>query len=237
MQSFGKEKKEEYKTYRELGLGRDLKSKVRRNKINLKRVNRVIGGNECPYLQVNNQRYLEVRREVTKQLLREARDAGLNVPIEALMASLRPRIERLAYERLAKEQQAAAHVEVKSVETNGRHPTFLEKQRFVESAALGMENQTLSAEMSRGGLVDDVIGRIQNRQQNNSARFQTAWAQVVGPDIAHQSQLDHVDSASAIAYFRCYNSVVSYQLQRQFDLPKKLGKALGMVIRQVRVRH
>lgn len=237
MQSTGKDKREEYKTYKELGLNRNLKSRARRAQIERRRVNRVIGGGDLPYLEVNNQRYLALRMEVTRELLREAKEAGLNVPIEALMASLRHRIERIAYERLAAEQRTAAHVATSFVRHHGRQPTFQEKQCFLESAALGAQNTSPGSVVRRSGIIDDVLAHVQNRQANNPTRYQTAWAQVVGPDIAHQSQLDHVDAASATAYFRCYNSVLSYQLQRQADLPKKLGKALGVAIRQVRVRH
>lgn len=232
-----KEKREEFKTYKSLSLGRNLKSKFRRDQIDRRRVNRVIGGGDRPFLEVNNQRYLSLRREVTKELLREAKAAGIDVPIEALMASLRHRIERVTYERLSLEQQAAARVEVAFVEHHGRHPTANERQRFVESALVGVEKARPTIGSNRGGLIDEVLGKIQNKLENNPARFQTAWAQVVGPDIAHQSQLDRVDAASGTAYFRCLNSALSYQLQRQTDLPKKLGKALGMAIRSVRVRH
>lgn len=232
-----KEKREEFKTYKALGFGRSLKSKFRRDQIDHKRVNRVIGGGDRPYMEVNHQRYLALRREVTAELLREAQAAGIQVPIEALMASLRHRIEKVTYERLALEQQAAAKVEVSFLEHHGRLPTHLEKQRFVESALVGIEKVAPTLNAKRGGILDEVLSKIQSKQENNPARFQTAWAQVVGPEIAHQSHLDRVDAASCTAYFRCYNSALSYQLQRQTDLPKKLGKALGMVIRAVRVRH
>lgn len=231
------EKREEFKTYKSLGLGRNLKSRFRRDQIDRKRVNRVIGGGDRPFLEVNNQRYIALRREVTKELLREAQNAGIHVPIEPLMASLRHRIEQVTYERLILEQQAAARVEVSFLEHHGRHPTHLEKQRFVESAMVGMDKSAPTFATKRGGLIDEILSKIQGKQENNPARFQTAWAQVVGPDIAHQSHLDRVDAASCTAYFRCYNSALSYQLQRQPDLPKKLGKALGMAIRSIRVRH
>jgi hypothetical protein len=237
MESYGKEKKEEYKTYKELKLGRDLKSKFRRERINTRHVNRVIGGNEMPFLEVNNQRYLAVRAEVTRKLLNDARDAGIDIPIEALIASLRHRIERMTYDRLALEMQSVAQVESAVIGKQGRHLTYQEKQRFIESAALGLDKQKFNSATTRAGLVDDVLAHIQQRQGNNPARYQAAWAQAVGPDIAQQTQLDKVDAASGTAYFRCYNSVLSYQLQRQFDLPKKLTKALGTTIRQVRVRH
>lgn len=232
-----KEKREEYKTYKELGFGRSMKSRFRRDQIDRKRVNRVIGGGDRPFMEVNNQRYIALRLEVTKELLREAKAAGIVVPIEAMMTSLRHRIERVTYERLAIEQQAAARVEVSFLEHHGRHPTHLEKQRYVETALVGMEHVAPTFAAKRSGMVDEVLSKIQKRQENNPARFQTAWAQVVGPDIAHQSQLDRVDTASCTAYFRCFNSALSYQLQRQTDLPKKLGKALAMQIRAVRVRH
>lgn len=234
---FSKDKREEYKTYRELKLGRNLKSRARRAMVERKRVNRVIGGGDLPYLEVNNMRYLALRMEITRRLLREAKDAGIHVPIESLMASLRHRIDRLTYQQFALEQQAAAQVETAFVQHHGRQPTKQEKQCFIDSALVGQESQPVYPPAFRSGVIDEVLSHVRNRQENNPARYQTAWAQVVGPDIAQQSQLDKVDAASGTAYFRCYNSVLSYQLQRSPGLPQKLGKALGITIRQLKVRH
>jgi hypothetical protein len=58
----------------------------------------------------------------------------------------------------------------------------------------------------------------------------------VGPDAAQQSQLDHVDPHTQTAYFRCYNSVLSTDLQRRRGLVQKLGRALGLPIRQLRAK-
>ena len=61
---------------------------------------------------------------------------------------------------------------------------------------------------------DGRIGAIEQRQSHNPARYQTIWADVVGSDAAQQSHLEQIDAATQTAWFRCTNSVLSYDLQR-----------------------
>jgi hypothetical protein len=107
-----REKREELKTYRELALGRQLKSIRHRRRLQASGAQRVLGdGSDTqPYLAVDARSYREVRMEVQRRLLLEAREKGLNLPLDLLLEQLRPRIESLAYAELARAaDDAAAH--------------------------------------------------------------------------------------------------------------------------------
>src|SRR6202012_3282669 len=109
-------KREELKTYRELDLRRDLKSAAQRRRVEANGLRRVIGdgSGSQPYLIVETKRYRAVRLEVQKRLLLEARRIGLEIPVDALLRQLKPRIEAMTYTQLAVEagHEALRHVPV-----------------------------------------------------------------------------------------------------------------------------
>lgn len=226
-----RDKREELKTYRELALRRDLKSKAQRRRVEAKGDRRVLGDGSStqPYLIVETRRYLEVRLQMQHRLFVQARDAGLNLAPDLLEQQLKPRIEGLTYTLLAgeKEHEALRHVPVAAL---GRALTADERRHF---AASRDASDPAKNERTRTAL-NHVLGSIEQRQKHNPARYQTLWAQFIGPDAAQQSQFDHVDTTTQIAYFRCYNSVLSADLQRRRGLAEKLGKALGVPVRQLR---
>jgi len=231
-----RDKREELKTYRELALRRDLKSKVQRRRVEAGGLRRVLGdGSDTqPYLIVDARRYREVRMEVKRQLLLEANKMGLDLPVDRLLGQINPRIEAITYARLADESthEKARHIHVPAL---GRALTADEMKQFsicrvaLESPAQKPNHVTRTA-------LNCVLGSIEQRQTHNPARYQTLWAQLVGPDAAQQSQLDQVDPKTQTAYFRCYNSVLSTDLQRRTGLAQKLARALGLPIRQLRAK-
>ncbi len=75
------------------------------------------------------------------------------------------------------------------------------------------------------------IGAGQNHSEVN---YQTIWAELVGPRLAQESRLEKIVPESGIAYFRCTKSALSYMLRTKADLPKRLSKALGVPVRQLR---
>ena len=231
-----RDKREELKTYRELALRRDLKSKLQRRRVEASGLRRVLGdGSDLqPYLIVETSRYKQVRLEIQRQLLVEARRTGLDLPVDLLLRQLKPRIESLAYAQLAEEsgQAALRHV---SVESLGRALTDDEQTHFAATHACSEKSARKSNQAARTA-INHVLGSIEQRQTHNPARYQAIWAQLVGPDAAQQSRLDHVDAATQIAYFRCYNSVLSTDLQRRKGLAQKLARALGQPIRQLRAK-
>jgi hypothetical protein len=227
-----RDKREELKTYRELALRRDLKSKAQRRRVEADGKRRVIGDGSTsqPYLIVETGRYRQARLAVQRQLLIEARAAGLKLSADALLHQLGPRIEALAYAQLADESsdESLCHVPVAAL---GRALTAEEQRQF---AAVGPAAR--KPNHSAQTALNHVLGSIEQRQTHNPARYQTIWAQLVGSDAAQQSQLDQIDPQTQTAYFRCYNSVLSTDIQRRKGLAQKLAKALNQPIRQLRAR-
>jgi hypothetical protein len=87
------------------------------------------------------------------------------------------------------------------------------------------------------GAIDEVLSRVADLQKDNPERLQEAWSRVVGMEVAGQTKLERVDALQGIAYFRCYNSGLSFTLQRQPGLALKLGRELKMKLKQVRVQY
>lgn len=231
-----RDKREELKTYRELSLRRDLKSIRARRKIEANGLRRVLGDGSGthPYLVVETKRYREVRLEIQRKLLVQARQTGLDIPVDLLLRQLKPRIEALAYAQLAEE---VGHEELSQmpVAALGRALTAEERTRFAASRAAS-ETTAPVAKSASSTALNSVLGSVQRRQKHNPARYQTIWAQLVGPDAAQQSHLEQIDPNTQTAYFRCINSVLSSDLQRRTGLAQKLAKALGLPIRQLRAK-
>jgi hypothetical protein len=229
-------KREELKTYRELELRRDLKSKVQRRRVEANGLRRVLGdGSDTqPYLIVETRRYRLVRLEIQRRLLLQARQSGLNLPVDLLLRQLKPRIEAMTYAQLAEEtgHEALRHVPIAAL---GRALTADEQSHFAASRAESRDTARTANQSTRTSL-NLVLGSIEQRQAHNPARYQTIWAQLVGPDAAQQSHLDHIDANTQTAYFRCYNSVLSTDLQRRRGLTQKLSRAIGLPIRQLRAK-
>lgn len=225
-------KKEELATYRELELGREMKSAKRRRRIDGAGKLRVIGDGslERPHLAVPLARYRQARMEHQRLLLLEAQAHGFAVPADKLLAQLTPRIEQLTYAQLAEEarHETTGHVPVAAL---GRPLTKEERLRFAATSAAG---SAISQRRPTIAALHEALGQIERRQSHNPARYQVIWAQLVGPDAAVQSELHRIDAATQTAYFRCHNSVLSVDLQRRRGLAEKLGKALGLPVRQLR---
>jgi Dna[CI] antecedent, DciA len=229
-----RDKREELKTYRELTLGRQLKSIRHRRRLQASGAQRVLGdGSDTqPYLAVDAKRYRQVRLEVQRRLLLEARDTGLALPVDLLLEQLRPRIESLTYAELAHEvdDAAAHHVPTAAL---GRALTSEERTHFAASRAA---MPTPARRNLSHTALDRVVGNIEQRQAHNPARYQTLWAQVVGTAAAQQTRLERVDPTTQTAYFRCVNSVLSMDLQRRTGLAQKLARALGVPVRKLRAQ-
>jgi hypothetical protein len=226
-------KREELKTYRELALRRDLKSAAQRRRVQANGLRRVIGdgSGSQPYLIVETKRYRAVRLEVQKRLLLEARRIGLEIPVDRLLRQLKPRVEAMTYTQLAEEagHDALAHVTVAGL---GRPLTAQERASFAAAGGAGEHSVNSGTQKA----LNQVLGAIEQRQAHNPGRYQAIWADVVGLDAAQQSHLEQIDVATQTAWFRCTNSVLSYDLQRRKGLAAKLGKALGKPVRQLRAR-
>jgi hypothetical protein len=148
---------------------------------------------------------------------------------------LRARVEALAYAQLADEHDHAAANNL-PVAALGRALTTEERTHFAASRAAS--EKTVVHEGNRGArlALNHVLGSIEQRQSHNPVRYQTVWAQLVGSDAAQQSQLEGVDATTQTAFFRCFNSVLSTDLQRRPGLAQKLARALGVPVRQLRAK-
>jgi hypothetical protein len=225
-------KREELTTYRELELGRQLKSIRQRRRVDAAGKLRVIGDGslERPHLAVPAARYKEVRLEQQRRLLLEAQAQGVAVSPDRLLSQLTPRVEQLTYALLAEEarHETARHVPVAAL---GRTLTTEEQAHFAASRALGT---AAVPKRSAVAALHQALGQVERRQSHNPARYRAIWAQLVGPDAAAQSELHRIDPATQTAFFRCHNSVLSADLQRRRSLPAQMAKALGVPIRQLR---
>jgi hypothetical protein len=229
-----REKREELKTYRDLSLKRDLKSIAQRRRVEKGGLRRVLGNGSVtqPYVIVETRRYREVRLEIQRQLLLQAKQSGLELPPDILLRQLKPCVEAMTYAQLADEMshEVFQHVTVAAL---GRRLTPEEQKHF---AAAAVEKTSRPANQVAQTALNHALGSIEERQAHNPARYQTIWAQIVGADAAQQSQFDQVDANTQTAYFRCYNSVLSSDLQRRPGLAQKLAKALGVPVRQLRAK-
>ncbi len=228
-----REKREELKTYRELSLRRDLKSIAQRRRVEAGGQRRVLGDGSLaqPYLIVDARRYREVRLEVQRRLLVQARQARLELPADLLLGQLKPRIEALTYAQLAEEsgRESLRHIPVSAL---GRALTAEEQHHFAAASDGPAHDERPGARSA----LNHVLGSIEQRQTHNPVRYQTIWAQLVGLEAAQQSQFDHVDPRTQTAFFRCYNSVLSSDIQRRPGLAQKLARALKVPVRQLRAR-
>ncbi len=226
-----RDKREELKTYRDLTLRRDLKSIRARRRVEADGKRRVLGDGSTshPYLIVETARYRAVRLETKKRLLLEARAAGLELPIEILLNQIAPRLDALTYAQLAREAEEESLKGV-PLPALGRALTAEERARFADVDTGRPRRRAAQTALNH------VLGRIEERQEHNPARYQTVWAQVVGADAAQQTELERVDAATQTAWFRCLNSVLSMDLQRRRGLAQKLSRALGVPVRQLRAR-
>ncbi len=236
-------KKQEHKTYRALGLGRALKSAASRRALERGGLWRVVGprGEE---LAVPLAQYRTVRTQVARAFLQEAKARGVVLPAEKLLAALEPAIETRTQEELLGQAQRAAALEEKMLAAQGRTLTAHERRVLMQTAgAHGSKTQAPSTAPNTGAarhrrrVVSRVLGRVQARQTSSPARLRTAWLEAVGEEIAGQSNLERIDVAAGIAWFRCHNSALSHRLQRQPRLAETLSKLLGQKITQVRIRY
>ncbi len=237
-----KTKREELATYRQLKLSRDLKSAKKRKRLNENPKTRVLGDGalSTPHLVVDRDKFMAIWRETAAVLLRQARDAGMELSPDQLLPMLRPRIEALTYARLASENGwslAQSH----NSQRLGRQLTALEQSIFQETQLHGQEWQSTTSDFARlhaahttHTALDSVLSQVAGRQTHNPARYQAIWAEIVGLDAAAQSELVSVNETTETAFFRCLNSVLSMSLQRKTDLPKKLASALGKKVKKLR---
>lgn len=233
-------KKQEIKTYQSLGLGRESKSRAGRRKAERDGVFRFIGGDspDRPYLRVVKASYLRVWKEVQAQLQKDW--ASFEVEETQKDRILKPLIEQKVYETLAQEAVALATAETNFQQSHGRRMTPHETELFAKtlklSKSLGEFPKHLPSSFRRKQAVQTVLQRILEKQGGSHASLQQAWAEAVGPEIAMESALESIQSATGVAYARCMNPAMKFELQRNRQLLAKLSKALNRPIKKIILR-
>ncbi|MEM1060201.1 MAG: hypothetical protein AAGK14_13210 [Verrucomicrobiota bacterium] len=248
--SHAQTKREERDTYRELKLAGALKTRAQRARAERNGVHTVIGGNalERPPLKVKTVDYQRVRLEVTRHWLKRAKSAGLELDLERLQEGLRPQIELDTYDRLAAASLGREHADHAFAGQAGRRLTAEERRRFEQVAQMESPRQatddrfpaapaqwTAHNRRENRRVIDRVVGHIADRQTHNPVRYRTAWAEAVGAETAQQSELARVDAEAGVVYFRCLNSTLSYRLQRDAKIPRRLARSLGLPVRRLRI--
>jgi hypothetical protein len=224
-----KAKKDELKTYKELGLTRATKYRRAYGR------RRVVGDGSAarPYISVSYEQYQQARLEAMRQVLLQARGEGAKLSAAATLDLARGRIEEIIYNMLAAVAQHEAILEGRMLRQEGRALSAEEKKILLADA--GFEGAAPRLPRApREALVDGLLNKIEHKQQHSPARYRAAWVQAVGPEHALATQMDRYDAATATVYFKCSNSVLSHHLQRQADLPQKLTKLLKAPVRRIR---
>ena len=235
-----KTKRNELKTYKELGLAREAKTARQRRKLQGGGARFLVGGDDParPELIVARELYQKTRAEVLRSLLIEVRDrlggeTEAALTREELFDHLRPRVERETYDRLARAHHHGPRLDAAFQRLHGRRPTAQERALMPPPAA-NKGDGAVSYRHYRGGIVDEVLGQIGARHKHSEVNYQTVWAELVGPRLAQESRLEKIVPESGVAYFRCTKSALSYAIRTKADLPKKLAKALGVPVRELR---
>lgn len=233
-------KKEEISTYHALRLGRQQKSRRKREILCDKGIFCFIGGKTPgrPFLKVLRSEYDRVWREVMDELRLKEKTQGLS--LEQFDDLIRGKAERLTYERLAVQVHDVEDLEAHFEEKHGRRMTYQERKlysRLLKSA----ENQPSAsaarpeaqARSSRKFWLNEVVSQVQRNQKRQPDRLRQAWVALVGSEIAKESTLESVDTNKGIAICRCVNSARAFELRRRRDLPGKLAEALQMNVTRI----
>jgi hypothetical protein len=200
-----KEKKDELKTYRLLGLSRVPRGKKKREFIEHKGLEKIIGGDtpERPSLRIPQPRYWELREQVYREFLEGVEKVGTLIPLERLLDSAKADLERRIYDLWTRSQESKP-----------------EKSPFQ-----GYRHQVLN----------EVMGKIKSIQKRNPDRYQKIWKEIVGPEFSKESWLHRVDEEKGIAYIRCFNNALGFQISRRPDFARQIGEKLNCRITSIRI--
>lgn len=207
MPPFEKSKKEELKTYRLLGLSKIPSSQRKRRAIEHRGLEKVIGGNspDRPSLKIPQTLYWELKEIVYKEFLLKIEKAQILAPLEMILEGAREDLEIKIYDLVV--------------------------QRKSESKEIGFEG----FKEHRRNLLDEVLKQVKSVQKRNPDRYQKLWKETVGAILAQESWLHRVDEKLGIAYIRCFNNALGFQLTRREDFKNSLSQKLGFPIKTFRL--
>jgi hypothetical protein len=232
-------KKKEMATYSKLGLYRTTKSKRRRDFVEDKGLYVFIGDNRSgrPWIQVLRTHYNTAWEEALQAAKKRARPEGLTE--EAWLDLLRPQLEQAIYDRLLAQTSDLDQLSESFEKQHKRKMTPYEKERYAAVMTSGPQPTSAQkqgqdrAGRTRKHWIGNVMEKIRKTQNQRPARLQQAWASVVGTEAAMDSNLEGIDTVRGVAYCRCLSSVRRFELNRQNDLPQRLGEILKQSIKRI----
>lgn len=231
-------KKEEVKTYKKLGLGRDHKSRAGLRRIEEGGLYIYIGGDapDRPHIKVPRKEYLRIWQETHRNMMKEAGEIAQQNP-SAFADALSLQVDRNAYEILARRQQAMEQLSTTFRKQHGRAMTPHEETLFLQTLELHDAPVILSgtrrAAIARRRVLDEVMHKIMQTNEKSVDRLQQVWKTVVGEEAAKESVLEKIDPQQGLAICRCLNTTLAFRFRQQRNLATKLAQALGLNIKKI----
>lgn len=225
------EKARELATYTKLGLGRQHKSRRRRDAVDAAGLHRYIGGNgpDRPWMKVLRSDYVREWHEAAARLEWDRQT-------DAARDLLRPRLEGMVYDRLAGQAERVRALDAGFRKTHGRGMTAAERTLYAQAGALApvpVVDAEARARTARRVWVQDLVGRMRERSERAPSRLQQVWASVVGAEAAMETSLEAVDAVRGIAWCGSLSSVRAHAIRRMPGLAQKLSAQLGLKIQKV----
>jgi hypothetical protein len=229
-------KKQAFETFKKIGLFRTHKARRRREALRGGRVFLFIGNGDAarPYLKVLRTAYLEMRQTVSEEFRGQGDAAGLTTEqCDDLFAK---RVEDTVYDRLLEHARALSDLETAFEKRHGRPMTPFEMEKYT-SLLKGHDAGELRtpdrAFLNRRNWLNGIIRGVRRAQAGDTDRLQAAWAAAAGTEASQDTHLERIDPARGLAICRCLSSAQKHLLQRQRDLPERLGKTLGIKISRI----
>jgi hypothetical protein len=229
-------KRRELATYRALRLDRAHKSRAGRRKLEDAKLHLFIGRGTAdqPFLKVTRAEYFRLWHECAHEIKTELRHLGLDP--ETTFPLQQEKHERLVYQRLADDILRTVQSEVEFQRLHGRNMTPHERNLFARTRKIPTSEGTRHAgrvTSIRKLQLENVLQKLERKQQASQTRLQDVWSALVGPSIAAEAFLESVDPEQGLAICRCLNPTRAYELRRRTTLARKLSDALGLNIQRI----
>jgi hypothetical protein len=224
-------KRDELKTYRELGFSRDRKSE--KHAWNKKRI---LGGEDInhPPVVLKEAEYLRLWKAASAAILAE--NKTLRLPRETLLKTLHKMIEDRVYEMALESYIIDAAMDQKCEQLGLARWTLGEKKKYLYQEMPRQERQSKFPQYSRyrGALLDDVLSKIESKSRKNPKSLEIIWSETVGETLSRHSQIYRIDEESGILFLRVTNSTMAHHLRQQkAQWWKKLETKLGVNLKKL----
>ncbi len=234
MSEESRSKRDEIKTYRQLGFSRDRKFE---NRVWNKK--RVLGGEDVhrPPVVLKESDYLKVWKAASEAVLAE--NKTLKLPRETLLKTLHKMIEDRAYKMALESYIIDAAMDQKCEQLGLERWTLREQKKYLYEEMIRQERRSEFPEYSRyrAALLDDVLSKIESKSRKNPKSLETLWAETVGENLSSHSQIYRIDEERGILFVRVTNSAMAHHLRQQKaqwwnKLETKLGVNLKKLVIQ-----